>query len=237
MSRRSDPQIFRPQKPATKSMAGIRGIIFDLDDTLAPERDYVFSGFRAVASHLALLGVDERESFERMKSIFQADRKRKVFDELLKELGMTSPDKGALLEIYRNHVPDGKYRLYPDCRRNLPLIADKYRCALLTDGRRGGQENKIKALGIGSYFVEIIINENPELFKPHPLPYERIMNALGLTAEHILAIGDNPLKDFITPRRLGMATVRIRRGGIYGRMRGCASWRADWTISSLDELC
>ncbi len=34
-------------------MAGIRAVIFDLDDTLYPEPSYVFSGYRAVAKPFA----------------------------------------------------------------------------------------------------------------------------------------------------------------------------------------
>ena len=42
-------------------MSGLHAIIFDLDDTLYPERDYVLSGFRAVAQTYAQIHESEEK--------------------------------------------------------------------------------------------------------------------------------------------------------------------------------
>ena len=48
-----------------------QGIVFDLDDTLYPERDYVLSGFKAVASWAeARLGVPSLGGFSGLRRLF-----------------------------------------------------------------------------------------------------------------------------------------------------------------------
>ena len=50
-----------------------------------------------------------------------------------------------------------------------------------------------------------------DYWKPHPLAYETVQEWAGVAPSHIVYIADNPLKDFVTPRRLGWMTVQIQR--------------------------
>lgn len=44
--------------------------------------------------------------------------------------------------------------------------------------------------------------------KPHPLPFQTCLDALGLPAERALYVGDNRLADVQGAKRLGMQVVR-----------------------------
>ena len=91
----------------------IRLVLFDLDDTLYPERDFVLSGFRAVAARAASdLGLPSRQVLRALLASFRHDR-RSVFDRVA---GALAPDRPALVadwvRTYREHEP----RLQPPWR-------------------------------------------------------------------------------------------------------------------------
>jgi len=217
----------------------MKGMIFDLDDTLAPEKEYVLSGFRAVASYLGkLAGCSESACFEKMKEFFEQGRRKNVFDALLEEFTIpeTAVTVGELVELYRSHEPDVHYRLYDDVPGFLDFFTGRYRCALVTDGFTRQQQKKIEALGIGAAFSPVYINEDRRFFKPHPHAYEGIIAAWRIEPHEIAVVGDNPAKDFITPRKMGMLTVRVRRQGFYRRVIGQTEGRADFSVRDFREL-
>ena len=51
-------------------MTNIKAVIFDLDDTLYPERDYAFSGFRAVVGACADIIDDPGRAVAEMCRLF-----------------------------------------------------------------------------------------------------------------------------------------------------------------------
>ena len=62
-------------------------VAFDLDDTLYPEREFVQSGFTAVAQHLADAGVIDAESFfNAATSLFVAGARGNIFNLALERL-------------------------------------------------------------------------------------------------------------------------------------------------------
>lgn len=79
-------------------------VVFDLDDTLYKEVDYVWSGYRAVAAKVAAdYGVDGPTAYRWMADAF--GRGENPFDALEAGLGQTLP-VAELVELYRTHKPD-----------------------------------------------------------------------------------------------------------------------------------
>src|SRR5688572_12114191 len=93
----------------------VHTVVFDLDDTLYPEREFVHSGFRAVGAWLerdtGLKGFADQAS-----ALFENGRRGRIFDEALKALGhsMDSNLVAMMLEVYRAHEP--QISLPPDSR-------------------------------------------------------------------------------------------------------------------------
>ncbi|MBU0717731.1 MAG: HAD family hydrolase [Planctomycetes bacterium] len=77
-----------PDKPT------IAAVVFDLDDTLYPERAYAFSGFDAVAATFEDLLGDPEQTAADMRRIFEHGDRRRVFNTLLAERGVR--DDGPL---------------------------------------------------------------------------------------------------------------------------------------------
>ena len=70
-------------------MSGWDAIVFDLDDTLYAERDYVFSGFRAVAVWgERCLGFPSDQIYAELVERFEHGSRRNTFDDWLASRGL-----------------------------------------------------------------------------------------------------------------------------------------------------
>src|SRR5581483_10909766 len=121
--------------------------VFDIDDTLYLERDYVRSGFEAVGrwTEKWLSIGNFADSCWRK---FTAGGRRRIFDEVLRESDRR-PTPGlisALVEIYRTHTPS--ITLAADASEALNKISGRVSMAVITDGPAVSQTRKIEALGL-----------------------------------------------------------------------------------------
>src|SRR6188472_1968409 len=119
-------------------------VVFDLDDTLYHERDFVYSGFRAAAD--AISHETGEDVFEQLVDQFEAKRSD-PFGKVLAERGLPLATKRFLIETYREHQPSLK--LAPEVAELLGGLRDSGRIlGIITDGRSVTQRNKIRALGL-----------------------------------------------------------------------------------------
>ena len=191
----------------TEGKGQIKGVIFDLDDTLYSEKDYVRSGYKAVSDYLG--GGYE----EKLWSFFEAGKP--AIDELLKELGREE-EKETTLCVYRYHKPD--IHPYPGVTEMIANLKDKgIKVGIITDGRPDGQRNKLEALGLEVNDV-IITDElgGTQFRKPCDIAFRIMMTRWRLNPADIIYVGDNPAKDFQAPQQLGMRSIFFKNdSGLY----------------------
>ena len=182
-------------------------VVFDLDDTLYPEKDYVRSGFRYLGQLV------ERLYHKPFDDLLQAAQQAEAGDVLahaLRAAGLPESLKEHLVLAYRYHTPTLRLHehaldLLERCRsRRCPLY-------LVTDGRSVTQRLKIEALGLRELFDGIYISEEIGRGKPDPLAFQTIA-ARGGTGPWVY-VADNPAKDFVAPRALGWSTIGVRHTG------------------------
>lgn len=220
-------------------MSFASAIIFDLDDTLYPERAYAFSGFAAVAEAFADRLGDVREATAKMRELFDTEHRRRVFDRFLDERGMFE-DRDLvrrLIETYRAHSP--AITLYPDADEALTRFSRTHKIGLLTDGPAMQQRAKIDALKLRPRFDAIILTDElgPGFGKPHPKSFEMIAERLGVEPGRCVYVADNAAKDFVAPNALGWVTVRIHRAeGIYRDVPAAGGGASQLGIDRLDQL-
>lgn len=217
---------------------GIKLLIFDLDDTLYPEIEFVKSGYKKVAEFIEMdLGINSDYIFRLMLEKFNEDRKF-VFDRLLKDLGSYNDDYvRRLIDIYRSHRPD--IDLYDDAKKVLPLLKDKFHLGLITDGYPITQKLKVEALGIEKYFEKIIYTweKGKNYSKPSVNPFIDMLRYFSYTPKEAIYIGDNVEKDFKGPKETGILTIKVLRNGIYkNAVPPDDSYEPDITINSLLDL-
>lgn len=198
-----------------KYLDNIDGVIFDLDDTLYSEKEYVKSGYVAI----------EKE-FSNIKNMSQKlwdaflENKNSIDCVLKKEGLLTEENKSKALKIYRNHIPN--IHLYEGVERIIEQIyEDEKKIGLITDGRPIGQKNKIKALNLEKYIKEIIITDELggiEYRKPNPKAFEVMQERMKISFKKMVYIGDNINKDFVAPEKLGMNTIYFKnKDGLYNK--------------------
>ena len=125
-----------------------KAVIFDMDDTLFLEEDYVLSGFREVCFYLSsMFGIDATESYNFLKKRFIKYGRNKIFNNLLnrydKTLQGVDIDKliEQLVDVYRKHEP--AIKLNPMVKNVLMNIRQKkIKIVIATDGLSIMQENK-----------------------------------------------------------------------------------------------
>ncbi|WP_289299852.1 HAD family hydrolase [Duncaniella muris] len=172
-------------------------IVFDLDDTLYPEMEFVRSAYRTIA---------RRYGRGLLPAMLAAADPREAFD----STGLPVSD---VIGLYRNHNPDIRLpwmSLYVlSC-----LARTGHTLGLVTDGRSVTQRHKIEALGLARFISPdlIMISEEVGEEKVSGRAFRSIMNRTEGRGAYVY-VGDNPAKDFIAPNRLGWTTVGFRRGG------------------------
>ncbi len=185
----------------------IKGVIFDLDDTLYSEKEYVRSGYKAISDYLG--GGYE----EKLWGYFIAGKP--AIDELLREIGREE-EKDKLLSVYCSHKPD--IYLYPGVSEMIGDLKVKgIKVGIITDGRPEGQRNKMEALGLD--VDDVIITDElggSQFRKPCDIAFRIMATKWKLPYEEIVYVGDNPTKDFQAPQQLGMRNVYFHNGdGLY----------------------
>jgi putative hydrolase of the HAD superfamily len=183
-------------------------VIFDLDDTLYKEIDFLKSAFNEIAIQIsAEVSVAPSAIFAAMLSIYEA--KKNVFEEIINKYS-SSYNKLDLLNIYRSHFP--KIAASKEVIDLLNILKDNnVRLGVLTDGRSVQQRNKLKALGLNGFFSEIIISEEFGSEKPNIKNYKHFENSFG--KGDYFYIGDNLKKDFISPNKLNWTTICLLDDG------------------------
>jgi putative hydrolase of the HAD superfamily len=187
-------------------------IVFDLDDTLYLERDYVRSGFRAVAAWAeSALGL--ADFFDRAWCQFENGVRGTIFQNVLAEYGhKPEPDLIAqMVGIYRGHSPE--IDLLPDALHCISNLAGRIALGIITDGPATCQNLKCTNLGLRDFFELIVCTGEwgPDFYKPHPRAFEFVQRQFGNRNGSFVYVADNPLKDFHAPIALGWDTVRVRR--------------------------
>jgi len=193
--------------------------VFDIDDTLYLERDYVRSAFTALDKLLqdrhGIAGFLDAALERSVAWTEDAEAySGRVIDTSLSALGVepTPALVATLVEAYRAHKPD--IALLDDARGALER-ARGTRIAVVSDGPAASQRAKCVALGLATWAEPIILTAErcPGDAKPSTRPFEMVQDICRAAPERCAYIADNPLKDFRGPARLGWTTVRVRRPG------------------------
>jgi putative hydrolase of the HAD superfamily len=218
---RYDQSFFLKKKMLNNQNSGLikrlpKLIIFDLDDTLFPERDFVRGGYRA-ASMLVWedFGIEIENDLNKK---FNQGLRGDLFTSVLLERNVEFDREyvpNRIVPAYRSHKPN--IQTFLDVIPFLTALRDVgHKLALISDGWFSVQKNKFTALKLECFFDEVLFTDEfgRENWKPSLQPFLRVCEKTCIDPTRAMYIGDNPFKDFIAPNKLGMESVRIRRSGL-----------------------
>lgn len=193
-------------------------IVFDLDDTLYDEIDFVKSGFWAIASAFS---DTPQKLFEFMWNLFLLEGSGSIFNQLIEHYHLNVTLE-ALIDLYRTHTPN--ISLPEETIALLKATKGFGPTALITDGMAQMQMQKFNSLGLSAWINYPVFTDLYDTCKPDPLAFKMVMEHFK-DETNFVYFSDNPKKDFFAPNDLHWLTVRYKNPrGIYREIPSNASY-------------
>ena len=191
-------------------------IVFDLDDTLYDEIEFVNNGFNSVSKYLEKKSnLKKNKALKFLKKNFTNNRSQKLFNQLSEkfDLNLSTYQIKKLINLYRYN--SGILNMKKERIFILNKILKKYKkLYLVTDGNPRVQQLKIKKLKIKKYFKKIYYTSlfGVKAHKPSLKTFSYIIKKEKINFSKLVYIGDNPFKDFKNLNKKGAVTIRYLRG-------------------------
>ena len=217
-----------------------RAVVFDLDDTLYPERDFVLGGFDAVARWAeAHLGIQRDKGYADLCVLHKSGVRGDTFNRWLEAYNIVAePLMAQLVQAYREHSP--RLKLFPEALGLLSRLGRGHRLGLVSDGYLDVQQRKLDALGIRHLFDAVVFSDEwgRQAWKPSVKPFLTVLQRLDVVATSTVYVADNPLRDFLGARQVGILAVQVlRRGGEYAHESApTLQHAANLVVNDLSEL-
>ena len=212
-------------------------LVFDLDDTLYDEKQFVYSGFLEVANWISEMSITSSNViYESMVKDLSVNGRGEVFNNALKKyFHITKKNIKKCISIYRLHKP--RINLEKDVVDLLMELGKTYKLYIVTDGNKIVQNNKIKYLGVEKYIKKAFITYRYGLTasKPSLKCFEIIKNIEKISWQELVYIGDNPNKDFVNLNKVDAITIRVLQGD-YANIEVKNEYDAKFKIDKLTDL-
>lgn len=222
-----------PSPPRT-----VRGVIFDLDNTLIDFMHLKRQSITAAAQAMVDAGLD-RPVPEIVDAIYRIyDREGMEYKEILdrylvEHTGALDHKILACGIVGYRRARTANLVLYPHVKLTLmQLIRRGLRLAVLTDAPRLKAWLRLANLNLQHYFDFVITHNDTGHHKPHAAPFQAALGALGLPAQQVMMVGDWPERDIEGARALGLHTALA----LYGSTMDTANHRADYELKDISEL-
>ena len=226
----------------------LSAILFDLDDTLFSTSDFAerarHNAIRTMIAHG--LRMDEEQAYRELGEVIAefSSNYGNHFDKLLSRLprercwpGINPAILIAAGVIGYHETKSLELRPFDDVPRLLRRLAKApLILGIVSAGLQIKQCEKLIRLGLLPYFRSdaIFISEQIGIGKPNPKLWTTACAALEVDPRNVMYVGDNPVQDIDPCNRLGMTTVRSRRGTRHDDAAGSSA--ASYEIRSFDEL-
>ncbi len=225
------------KKPSRINQNKIKdAIIFDLDDTLFEEKDFVISGFSAVAADIAKAATSKKQIvFNYLLKQFYKKGRGKIFNAALQHFGLTdTPEEVArLVQLYRHHPANITF--YPGVKSLLKRLHKNFYLAVVTDGATEIQTNKVNALCLQELVDYIVYCWEIGAPKPDTRGYALALDYFKIPANHAIIIGDHPINDIAAAKELGTWTIRVHTGR-FSQLSNLERTKPDFDIKIVTDI-
>lgn len=208
---------------------GIKGIVFDLDDTLCAYFQAVKTAlpetFRVHISHVSVdsfykTWVEQFHLF--CPTIKKTDwyllylesgepTRTELMRRALEVSGVKDIDLAKKLSQTYMENRDKALRLFPESLSVLEALKPRYRLGLLTNGPADIQRQEIATLGIEGFFDGIWIEGERKVGKPLKEAFDQVEREFGLSPEVIVMLGNDAGHDIYPAIERGWKTVWVDR--------------------------
>jgi putative hydrolase of the HAD superfamily len=216
----------------------IRGILFDLDNTLLDFMQMKRVSIDAAVSAMVDAGmpVPREEAFREIYSLYEkvGIEHQEIFQLFLKQRFGSVQFKwlGAAVIAYRR-ARGGVMVTYPHVRSTLvELLRRGLKLAVISDAPSLSAWLRLCQLDLHHVFNPVVTFDDTGHRKPSPMPFERALELMALRPGEVIMVGDWPERDMVGAKRLGIITVFAR----YGDVKGVSQSGADFEIDDISQL-
>lgn len=119
--------------------------LFDLDDTLYPEIDYLDGAYMNIANFLSKkTELVSQEIYKFLINEFNKNGRNSLFNKLFDEFNIEKIYMQDVLNVMRTYTPISKITLFPKMYRVLPkIIKNSIKVFIVTNGNEIQQKNKV----------------------------------------------------------------------------------------------
>lgn len=189
-----------------------RAVLFDLDDTLYPQRRFALSGFAAVSRYLHThFDMPMAEAFRILCTEYRRGHRGQELQAALARLGLSQALVPTLVQVLHTHRP--WLRLPAGTHDALDTLRSDWRIGIVTNGIPSVQARKVDALGLRP-MVDVVVyaaEYGSGRGKPDPEPFEAALVRLGVEPGRAVFVGDSEECDVRGAVAVGLHTVRISR--------------------------
>lgn len=150
----------------------------------------------------------------------------------LAENGIADPMLSDQLAALYPSERRARYLPFPDAVPTLDELKQEYKLALVTNGPRDLQCDKLERAGLGEYFPVRVISREVGVMKPNPCIFAITLERLGVSAAEAVMVGDSLRSDIAGAQAAGIRSVWFNPSGS-SLPEGI---KADAVIGSLAEL-
>jgi putative hydrolase of the HAD superfamily len=101
---------------------------------------------------------------------------------------------------------------YPGAYDLLELLRGSYKLALITNGTSDFQRLKIAHTDMAGRFDATIVSGDLGTGKPHPEPFLAALEALDVSPEEVVMVGNDEARDIAGAQALGIRTIWVQPG-------------------------
>jgi putative hydrolase of the HAD superfamily len=228
-----------------KSLANVKAVFFDLDQTLVDWRGYKESAIIASASAMRKAGLSlEEEKIRKMIEEIYDEKGweyQRVFDDLLRKLEFKPTTqiynkiKAAGVVAYRE-MKNKYLKPYPD----IPLALEElkkmgYSLGLISDAPPFQGWSRLYELKLMDYFKEDHIYIGKAIKNSKKI-FEDIMKEHNYAPDEIAMVGDNPRRDVRPANEADVVSVLIKYGQVFPINPQDPLQNPDYSLESIWEL-
>ena len=212
------------------SKAAIKGVVFDLDNTLLDFMQMKEFAVKAAVKGMIEAGlmVEEDQSYKEIIAIYEKFgwENQQVFDVFIeKQIGYVEHKFLAAGIVAYRRAREANLMAYPNVNKTLMALTKAgIKLGVVSDAPSREAWLRIYYLNLYHFFDVVITFDDTGERKPSEVPFKMSLEALQLEPKETIMVGDWPERDVVGAQQIGMKTAFARYGDTFGTVNSGADW-------------
>ncbi|MBU0662480.1 MAG: HAD-IIIA family hydrolase [Candidatus Diapherotrites archaeon] len=215
-----------------------RAILFDLDNTLIDFMRMKRASCEAAISAMvdAGLQIEKDAAYKELFSLYDVHgiEDQRIFQKFLGKVagGIDYKILASGITAYRR-AQTGVLEPYPHVRSTLLRLKERgIKLGIVSDAPRLRAWIRLSEMNLADFFDVVVTLGDTKRRKPSRLPFDAALKQMGMAADEILFVGDNPERDIAGAKRAGMKAALAK----YGQTFDVKGPEPDYILKDIADL-